>query len=416
MIDLDAHFPRYTDYDPAAPVWCVTPGTPGACHRFFDTSPISPSGRYLAATVMPDETRLPEPGEPADVLLVDLAEGATRVAAVSRGWDSQLGAQAQWGSSDAELYFNDMDVSRWRPFGVRLDPGTGERTELDGTIYMMAPNGKFAVSPDLRKTAITQPGYGAVLPPDRIPDHTGAPDDDGVFITDGATGESRLLISTRVMLEATGQDPDRPGSVYTFHTKVNCRSDRIFVVVRYLPGGGEGMRHQVISFDADGSNPRVAIPEEEWTAKKGHHPDWCADGDHVLMNLNISGPAGPMRLVRARYDGADLASFTDAIVGSGHPAMRRSGRFVVTDAYVQESVSYGDGTTPLRWFDLQSETETVLARIRTLPEFVGPTGELRVDPHPAWDRSGRYVTFNACPDGTRRVYVADLSSMLATGN
>jgi hypothetical protein len=37
---------------------------------------------------------------------------------------------------------------------------------------------------------------------------------------------------------------------------------------------------------------------------------------------------------------------------------------------------------------------------------------MRVDAHPAWDRAFRRVAFNGCPDGTRRVYVADLSSLL----
>jgi len=37
---------------------------------------------------------------------------------------------------------------------------------------------------------------------------------------------------------------------------------------------------------------------------------------------------------------------------------------------------------------------------------------LRVDPHPAWDRSHTRIAFNACPDGKRRVFVADLADIL----
>ena len=85
------------------------------------------------------------------------------------------------------------------------------------------------------------------------------------------------------------------------------------------------------------------------------------------------------------------------------------GRHVLTDAYVNESIAFGDGTTPLRWIDIESETDTPLVRIRTQPLDEGPTGELRVDPHPAWDRSYRRIVFNACPGGKRRVYIADLT-------
>jgi len=39
-------------------------------------------------------------------------------------------------------------------------------------------------------------------------------------------------------------------------------------------------------------------------------------------------------------------------------------------------------------------------------------GEFRVDPHPAWDRSGRFVAFNGFVNDTRGVFVADLSALL----
>ena len=411
-LDLDARFPRYTEYDPAVGVWCVTPELAGTFHRFFDTSPISPSGRYLAATRLPAEGRMPEIGEPAEVILVDLATGEARTVAETRGWDTQLGAQAQWGATDAELYFNDMDVAEWRPFGVRLDPATGERLEMEGTVYMVAPDGRSAVSADLLKTGITQAGYGVIVPPDRVGYHTGAPDDDGVYLTDTATGKRRMLLSTRAMLEATGQDTRREGGTYLFHTKFNSRCDRIMVVVRHRQPDGN-LCHQVITFDMDGGDVHVATPESEWTVKGGHHPDWCPDGDHVMMNLAMAGRGTPMRLVRARYDGADLASMTDAVVGSRHPAMHPDGRHVVTDAYPHEPLAYGDGaTTPLRWIDVEAGSESVLARIRTVPDYAGPKGELRVDPHPAWDPTARLVAFNACPDGERRVFIADLSALL----
>jgi hypothetical protein len=58
------------------------------------------------------------------------------------------------------------------------------------------------------------------------------------------------------------------------------------------------------------------------------------------------------------------------------------------------------------------DEEEILVRIKTRHSFTGPAGELRVDPHPAWDYSFKYVIFNACPEDTRRVYMADLSGIL----
>ncbi len=68
-------------------------------------------------------------------------------------------------------------------------------------------------------------------------------------------------------------------------------------------------------------------------------------------------------------------------------------------------MAFGDGTFPLRWLDLKTGVETTVARILTGTDFDDPV--LRVDPHPAWDRSWRYVPFNAFVENIRQVFVAD---------
>jgi hypothetical protein len=84
---------------------------------------------------------------------------------------------------------------------------------------------------------------------------------------------------------------------------------------------------------------------------------------------------------------------------------------VLTDAYPHEPVAYGDGTVPIRWVDLPASQETALVRIRTLTDAERRQPALRVDPHPAWDRQYRRIAFNACPDGRRQVFVADLGEL-----
>lgn len=50
-------------------------------HRFFDTSPMSPSSRYLALFRFPDEDQSPKPGDAGEVVLVDLETGKEQVVA-----------------------------------------------------------------------------------------------------------------------------------------------------------------------------------------------------------------------------------------------------------------------------------------------------------------------------------------------
>jgi hypothetical protein len=417
---LATHFPPYTKHGPRVPVHCVTPDLPGAIHRFYDSSPFSPSGRFLAVTRLPFEDRLPRPGDAAEVAVVDLVTGGSKTVSETRGWDTQLGAQVQWGADDRTLLFNDVDTATWRPHGVRLDPLNGQRHELEGTIYAVSPDGRWSAGPCLRRTLRTQRGYGVVVPPGHVPSNRGAPTDDGIYLTDLASGASRLLVSIADVFEqafpADARDRYRGGDFYCFHVKWNPQGTRLLLVLRWLPRTWipwkrkkSYRRLNVITLDADGGNARIAVPDTLWR-KGGNHPNWCPDGEHVLMNLNSEG-AG-LRFVRVRHDGSGLETLSRTIPGSGHPTLHADGRHVLTDAYPHEPVAYGDGTTPIRWVDLADSSETAIVRIGTRSPHEAATSALRVDPHPAWDRDFRRIAFNACPEGRRMVYVADLSGLV----
>jgi hypothetical protein len=163
--------------------------------------------------------------------------------------------------------------------------------------------------------------------------------------------------------------------------------------------------------DADGGNLRVAVSAERW-ARGGHHPNWCPDGEHVLMNLNTQGDG--LRFARLSLDGSACETLAPNLPGSGHPTLHPDGRHLLTDVYVDEPLAFDDGTAPIRLVDLDGGVETTLVRIRIRPLAERATGALRVDPHPAWDRGYTRIAFNACPDGRRKVFVADLRDLLAT--
>jgi hypothetical protein len=413
-------FPAYEQFGPCVPVWCVTPGETGCIHRYYDSSPFSPTGRYLAVTRLPFEDRAPRPGDVAHIVVIDLRTGTSRTVAETRGWDVQLGAQLQWGADDDTLLYNDVELRDWMPFGVRHDLGTGEVRRLGGTVYSVSPDGRLAASPCLRRMAVTQRGYGVVVPKHEIPVNRDASDTDGIWITDLQSGSSRLLISLAQIVGQAGSAlpvAQRRGDFYAFHVKWNPQGTRLMLALRWLPRSllpwrrkrRYGAKH-VITMDADGGNVRVAVSAERW-ARGGHHPNWCPDGEHVLMNLNTHGDG--LRFARLALDGSTCETLVPAVRGSGHPTLHPDGHHLLTDAYIDEPLAFGDGTAPLRLIDLRDGTATQLARMSIQPLAERSTGVLRVDPHPAWDRSYTHVAINACDAGKRRVYVADLTHSLA---
>lgn len=203
---VHSRFPRYTAHDPAVPVWNLTPDRGGCIVRFFDTPAISPSGRYVACFRLPFETRLNEPGDAGEIVLIDLHAGTERTVATTIGWEPQLGAQVNWGADDHCLLFSDIDPQTWQPHTVRLDPLTGQRRRLEGPIYQASPDGKWIVGTNPRLMCRTQRGYGVVVPESHIPARRGAPHDDGVWLTNTDTGESRLLHSLADIIKRFGHE------------------------------------------------------------------------------------------------------------------------------------------------------------------------------------------------------------------
>jgi len=421
-MNLDQHFPRYTRYDPLMPVWCMTPTRPGCLHRFFDTSPVSPSGRYLAVFQMPFEDRRPVPGDTGHVVIVDLETGRDRVVAETCGWEPQMGANLNWGGSDHELFFNDVDRTTWQPFAWRLDPLTGARQRLEGTVYHASPDGRWLISANLTTMRRTQPGYGVPVPDETARRNVGPAGDDGFYLTDTATGKCRLFASIAGLLAAANPpvliaEPDLQ-EIYGFHSKFNPQGDRLMLSLRWFPDQGRSafdmfkvnfhaVRYAWVTLPLAGGPVHCAVGPEQWE-KGGHHGTWFPDGRRISMNLDIERRG--MRFVQANFDGTGLRKMLDDVTGSGHPTVHPDGRHLLTDSYAFEGVAFGDGTIPLRWVDLGTGKEQSLVRINVKTPCADSV--LRVDPHPAWDRTWRYVTFNAFVDGTRRVYIADLQGVL----
>jgi hypothetical protein len=414
-------FPRYTDFNPRVPVYCVTPKTDRCLHRFFDTWPISPSGRFLAVFRLPFEDRRGRPGETGEIFIVDLESGEERKIADTCGWEPQMGANLNWGGSDHELFYNDVDVNTWKPFAWKHDLVSGKRDRMEGGVYHASPDGRFLICSNPVTMRKTQPGYGVQVPDANVPWHKGPVDDDGFWITDTRTGKCRLLASIRQILDQA-EPKVKIGDasqfeIYGFHSKFNSQGDRLMLSLRWFPlndtpqfdlfkSNHKAVRYAWVTMTPEGREIRCAVGPEEWE-KGGHHATFFPDGKRISMNLNIDRDV--LRLVQVNVDGSGYGKMTSALPGSGHPTVHPDGRHVLTDTYTKEPTAFGDGTIPLRWIDLEKGTEECLVRINT--QTNSADGVMRVDPHPAWDRTWRYVTFNAFIAGTRRVFIADMKDV-----
>lgn len=79
MPDLKPAFPMYQTPDTYLPAWVITSWNTSSVHRFFDSSPFSPSGRYVGVTRLHSEGTEITPKSTADIVVIDLEQGDTAV-------------------------------------------------------------------------------------------------------------------------------------------------------------------------------------------------------------------------------------------------------------------------------------------------------------------------------------------------
>ena len=411
-------------YSGVVPIYCVTPDIGRTIHRFFDTSPISPSGRYIALFRMPQEAVPPRPGERGEVIVIDLKTGEENIVANTSGWEPQMGANINWGADDETLLFNDVDVSDWTVHGVKLAWKSGKADWFERGVYHVSPDGRFATCADLTAMRRTQTGYGVIIPDERVPEYHGISDENGIWLTDLSTMKTTLMISaTEVVERAVPKaqwDDYATRENYFFHTKWSPTGTHLmFSLRRYSREGAKpfnnmspDMRYDVFTMRRDGSDLHDTLPQDVWR-NLGHHTNWCPDGEHLSLNLAIDG-GSTVKFCIVDRDGSNLHKLFDVPEGSGHPTVHPNGEFLVTDAYQFEHFCRPDGTIPLRLVNLSTRhvTELAWSPVAIPQERLLSDVGLRVDPHPAWDRTWKYLVFNAYHDGTRRVFIADMSRFL----
>lgn len=380
--------------------------TPAAGHymtTFFDVNPFSPSGRYLAVTQVPFIDRLPIPGDPARVCVIDLNEERCRVVYRTVGWGAQLGANVQWGEHDGILYCN--DVVEGRATGVRIDLSRATSHPLDGPIYGLSPDARYSYSPNIEFVNALIPGYGVPEPLiGRRRQKERLSTTDGIWRTDLSTGKCNLLVSlSEIVKQLPNQHELRGGTYNVFHVKVNPTNDRLFLILfsTRVPGR-VGTPVQLVTMNTDGSNVRLALPDTLWRVG-GHHPNWTPDGEHIVMNLKPRGEA--MTFVRFRYDGAKLERLAVGRKGSGHPSLDPKNRFLITDSYVSEGFKDKRNDVPLRLINLATNEEQTLCWVHTK----GISGPRRIDPHPVWSSDGCRIAFNGVVQGYRQVLIANIA-------
>ncbi|MFC7523594.1 hypothetical protein ACFQRK_06570 [Parapedobacter sp. GCM10030251] len=406
-------FRNYQEKSSVGRVKIVTPDDGYYIHTFFDVCPFSPSQQYLAVNKLPYQGRHAIHGDTVDICVIDLENETIEKVYSTKGWGYQLGANLNWGRSDRYLYTN--DIIDGRAVCVRIDTETKAIKAFAGPMYHMAPDESAVIGFPLEMIdgyqdgSATQVGYGVPSFGDRQ-DIIGAPADQGLWKTDLATNQTRLLLSLKDALGFIDDPFYKGANCYFFHSKYNLQGTRILQVFRGVFPGSAKYHPTLLSFKPDGTDLNKPLSQEQWS-HRANHPNWHPDGEQIVMNVTPAWLGEQqMRFCSFHYTGSDFKILSTKHAGSGHPSVDATSAYLISDYYVGEYRKLGYKDCPIRLIHLSTGEEVAICEVFTDLDIREST--FRIDPHPVWSRDYKKVCFNGAPGGVRQVFVADLSGFL----
>jgi len=279
---------------------------------------------------------------------------------------------------------------------VILDIQTGKKRALPRPVYAVSHNGKSALSLNFARLHQTRPGYGYAGISDPWEDELW-PEEDGIYWMDLTTGENRLIISLRQIVDIAHR-PSMDDVKHWFNHLLFSPDDKRFIFLhRWQTRDGKGRWTRMFTASPDGSDI-YCVADDDMVS----HFDWC-NSNQILA------------WARQREIGNRFFLFTDQsdkrkIIGEGiltqdgHCSYSPDRRWILADTYEGK-----ERKRALFLYSCEDGFRIDIGHLFSPPEL---KGELRCDLHPRWSRDGQEVCIDSAHQGHRQMYVLDVGSIV----
>ncbi len=373
---------------------------------YYDRNPWNHDMSLHLAMRIPQETRLPRPGECADVGVI--GPHGFEPLVKTRTWCHQQGCMELFLPRRPDCFvFNDFDTESGKPVARVFRLGHGIVGRYEWPIYAISPDGRYAVS--LNFSRIPRRGYSyadTALSPDL---HPADLDSEGLRLIDLETGASRIIVSYRSMIERHPYAYSCEGRhIWLNHAIFNRDSSRVLWLFRQCDEPGDmsrGWMTFLYTSSLSGEDAECVLPEACW-AKLISHQIWGRTPREILVDAAWGG-RGHDAVVFDESRRPFLAQRLSAGHGRmSHMVFSPDGRYILSDSYPQ------NGIQPLILIDAENGCHVTLGEFRH-ERPAGTPDDVRCDLHPRWSPDGSCVTVDSIHDGRRAIYRLDLPPAFA---
>lgn len=367
------------------------------CACYYGICPWDSTGRYLVVLETNFSDRLPTDNDKAKICLADLQTRKLKVIAETSAWNFQQGAMVHWlgTAPDREIIYNDRIDGKL--VSVILDVHSGKRRVLSRPVAAVAHDGKTAISVSFDRLAHVRADYGYAGGQDEHRDKP-HPKEDGLFLIDLTTGESKLILSLDAIWNAEPLRGYEMETLFVNHVLFNRTNDRLFFLSRMRDLDNRGVLQTCcMTVDPTGANVRCVLPYAVWG---GSHYDWLDDRQLVVTRFQPEqDPAWVHLFFTDGKPGLNKLA-PDVLTRDGHCHFSPDGRWLVTDSYPDAK-----RMQDLYLLRLDNKQAVRIARLREPPSY---RGGWRCDLHPRWSRDSKQICIDSTHDDTRQVYIVEL--------
>jgi hypothetical protein len=375
--------------------------TRGPKHHFFgyyDKHQWDATGRYLLCQEVSFMDRPPRADDEITVGMVDLKEGdGWHPIAQTKAWCWQQGTMLQWlGSAPDQLIIhNNREGDHF--VAVVRDIRTGNARKLPRAIYAVSPDGKQAVCLNFARVQRTRPGYGYAGAPDPW-EKESHPEKDGVFWMDLETGENKLVISL-AQIAAHKPNETMDGSEHWFNHLLFSPDGSRFIFLHRWRKPNRGWWTRMFTARPDGTEVHL-IADHELVS----HFIW-RDPTHILA-WSREPRLGRGERFHLYTDGTDEVKVIGEgiLTTDGHCSYSPDKRWILTDTYPDK-----ERFRTLILYNVEDDRRVDIGRFYAPKEL---DGEIRCDLHPRWTRDGKTVSIDSVHEGSRQVYVLDVTPVV----
>lgn len=337
--------------------------------------------------------RRPGPDDQAAIGLVDAQTCEFEPLAQTRAFNFQQGSMLHWIDAGFGEEFTHNDWEGDRLVSRATNPKTRARRTIEGAIEAVSPVQPVAIGLNFARMAHCRAvvGYANRMDASSIQKH---PQDDGLWRLDLVSGKSELILSIAAVVAAHPHKLTKDGPAWLDHVYFNPSGRRLMFLCRVR--SGEGSWHSSMwTVNSDGSELALQIDYGGWIS----HFAWV-DQRRILVSTDAPGQA-------------DFYTFTDRqgdfqlFAGGhlqGHAAFSPDGRWIVYDTSPDKQENRS-----VRLYDMRTESDMLLGAFHHPKPY---RGDVRCDPHPRWRPDGKALTFDSVHEGTRQIYLADMSSIV----